>query len=191
MKETFDPTEPVNTWTPLVVPLQGCVWSGAGHAVPWWTVHPAESVRRKTKETKCDQSLVPTSRPRLLYWYCNCRNFWPRKTAASVVLQLVTYTQKLTKRAVNILGVNRHDESIPFRRARIFSTQSNHPYEIAGPVKCRKEIVCPCSIVYYDIQCGQKFKWGIFSNIPSNSMFHVAQDLPNLINNSWGKYRGN
>lgn len=184
MKEIFDPSKPVNTWTPLVAPLQGCVWSGAGYAVPRWTVHPAEFVRRKTKETKCDQSLVSASRPRLLYWYCDCRNFWPRKTAASVVLQLVTCTQKLTKSAMNILGVNRHDESIPFRRARIFSTQSNHPYGIAGPVKCRKEIVWPCSIVYYDIPRGQKFKWEILSNISSNSMFHVAQDLLKLINNS-------
>ena len=179
MKETFDPSESVNNSTPLVVPWQGCFWSGTGHAVPWWTVHPAESVRRKTKETKCDQSLVSASRPRLLYWYCDCRNLWPCKTAASVVLQLVTYPQKLTKSAVN-----RHDESIPFRRARIFSTQSNHPYGIAGPVKCRKEIVWPCSIVYYDIQHGQKFKWEILSNIPSNSMFHVAQDPLKLINNS-------
>ena len=184
MKEIFDPSKPVNTWTPLVAPLQGCVWSGAGYAVPRWTVHPAEFVRRKTKETKCDQSLVSASRPRLLYWYCDCRNLWPRKTAASAVLQLVTYTQKLTKSAIKILGVNRHDESIPFRHARIFSTQSNHPYGIAGPVKCRKEIVWPCSIVYYDIPRGQKFKWEILSNISSNSMFHVAQDLLKLNNNS-------
>ena len=144
MKEKFPPSEPVNSWTLLVIPWQGCVWSGAGHAVPWWTVHPAESVRRKTKETKCDQSLVSASRPRLLYRYCDCRNFWPRKTAASVVLQLVTYSQKLTKSAMKILGVNKHEESIPFRSAGIFSTLNNHPYMgLPDPSNAVKSLYVP------------------------------------------------